>query len=222
MRCTLTLSGYTVYHTPPKPGLGELRSPSLLKADTSGVSSGFVAMRADDEPVNQMLFRAEFGADFKWHVLHVRSRQEKILVDEMRRRDVQCFLPLVSRIRFYAGRKAIVEAPLFPGYVFLRGSLDDAYVADRSKRLAGIIPVLDQHKLNWELQNIHRALGSGQELDPFPALQRGVRVRVTAGPLLGLEGIVEDRSRADRIVVQIDMLGQAVSLELHGAQLETI
>jgi hypothetical protein len=37
-----------------------------------------------------------------------------------------------------------------------------------------------------------------------------------------LEGIVEDRSRADRIVVQIDMLGQAVSLELHGAQLETI
>jgi len=179
-------------------------------------------MRADDEPVNQGLFRAEFGADFKWHVLHVRSRQEKILVDEMRRRDVQCFLPLVSRVRFYAGRKAVVEAPLFPGYVFLRGSLDDAYTADRSKRLAGIIPVLDQQRLNWELQNIHRALGSGQELDAFPALKRGVRVRVTAGPLLGLEGVVEDHVRADRIVVQIDMLGQAVSLELHGAQLETV
>ena len=168
---TLTVSGQPVYDTSHSPGLGEVAPLHVFEAKSNSDVSGCVLMCADDEPVNRGLFRAEFSPEFKWHVLHVRSRQEKILADEMRRRDVQCFLPLVSRVRFYAGRKAVVEAPLFPGYVFLRGSLDDAYTADRSKRLAGIIPVLDQRRLNWELQNIHRALGSGQELDAFPGLQ---------------------------------------------------
>src|SRR5439155_10333768 len=79
-----------------------------------------------------------------WYVLHTKSRQEKILADELAARRVEHYLPLIKRPRFYGKRKAVVEEPLFPGYVFLFGDLDHAYVADRTKRVANIITVADQ------------------------------------------------------------------------------
>src|SRR5918999_4935441 len=78
-----------------------------------------------------------------WHVLHTMSRQEKSLSRDLAAVNVPHYLPLVRQVRYYGKRKAVVEEPLFPGYVFLLGSLDDAYVADRTKRVANIIRVTD-------------------------------------------------------------------------------
>ena len=38
----------------------------------------------------------------------------------------------------------------------------------------------------------------------------------------GLQGLVEDRSRSDRLILQIDMLGRAVSLEIDASLLDVI
>src|SRR5689334_13386950 len=94
----------------------------------------------------------------RWFVLHTRSRQEKLLADELAQLEIGHFLPLVRRNRLYGKRKAVVELPLFAGYVFLRGSVDDAYRANRTKRIAQIIQVTNQEKLHWELTNLNLAL----------------------------------------------------------------
>jgi transcription antitermination factor NusG len=167
------------------------------------------------------LFSEDSGVGL-WHVLRTKSRQEKILADELRAMRIACFLPQIRQARYYGRRKAYVELPLFPGYLFLRGTLDQAYQADRTRRIAQIIRVHDQATLNWQLLNVHRALSGGWELDLYPAIQRGVKVRVTSGPMQGLEGVVEDRLRANRIIVQVDLLGQGVSLELASNMLEVI
>lgn len=70
----------------------------------------------------------------QWYVLHTKSRQEKALAQTLEASGVAYFLPLVTRTRFYGRRKATVVMPLFPSYVFLRGELEDAYFADRTKR----------------------------------------------------------------------------------------
>jgi transcription antitermination factor NusG len=49
-----------------------------------------------------------------------------------------------------------------------------------------------------------------------------VRVRVTEGPFEGLEGVIEDCTRPDRLILQVEMLGRSVAVELHGAALETL
>lgn len=157
-----------------------------------------------------------------WTVLRTRSRQEKMLSADLSARGIEHYLPLVRRVQIYGGRKFNVELPLFPGYLFLRGSLDDAYSADRTRRVAQIIRVTDQQQLTWELRNLRLALEGTEDLDPYPYLQRGVRVEVRSGPLLGLQGLVEHRLGACRLVLQIEMLGQAVSLEIDGALLDAI
>jgi transcription antitermination factor NusG len=157
-----------------------------------------------------------------WTVLQVRSRQEKALSGNLSSMGINHFLPLIKLVQMYGGRKVTVELPLFPGYMFLSGSMDEVYAADRTRRVSKIIPVFDQTQLNWELTNLRLALESGDSLDPYPFLKKGVRVEVTSGPLRGLEGMVEERCGAHRLVLQIDMLGQAVSLEIGASQLAVV
>jgi transcription antitermination factor NusG len=168
-----------------------------------------------------------------WHVLHVKSRQEKILSDDLLAMGIAHYLPLMRQVRFHGGRKAVVEMPLFPGYVFLRGTLDEAYRADRTRRVARIIPVANQQRLDWELRNLDMALSHRVALDPYPFLSKGVRVEVRSGPLRGLQGVIGDRrsssgssnstgTRADRLILQVQMLGTATSLEIDGAILDPL
>lgn len=157
-----------------------------------------------------------------WFVLHTRSRQEKILARELAAAKVGVFLPQVSCVRFYAGRKVTVEVPLFPGYVFLRGSRDQAYFADRTKRVAQIISVCDQIQLDEELKSLHVALSVNASLNPFPYLKCGLRVVVREGPMRGLTGKIEGFASRDRLILQVQMLGQATSLEIDGSLLDVL
>jgi len=168
------------------------------------------------------LFADELTAERRWYVLRTRTRQEKVVARELANRDVLHFLPLVKATRYYAGRKALVDLPLFPGYVFLRGCSSDAYSLDRAGRLAQIIEIRDQQQVHAELKNIDYALSREAGLSLFPYLRKGIRVEVRTGPLKGLQGIIEDINRRDRIVLQVETLDQSVSAELDGSLLEVI
>lgn len=158
----------------------------------------------------------------RWFVLHTKSRQEKAVADQLAARKTPCFLPLVEHIRFYGKRKAVVTLPLFPSYVFLHGTAEQAYEVDRTRRLVRIISVPDQDQLEWELQSLRAALERKVTLDPYPYLKQGIRVEVKSGPFAGLQGTIEDRPRPDKLQMKIDMLGQALSLEIDGALLEPL
>jgi transcription antitermination factor NusG len=164
----------------------------------------------------------EDNLEGRWHVLHVRSRQEKILSADIAAMGIRHFLPLARKVRMYGRRTMTIDMPLFPGYLFVRSSLDDLYRCDRTRRVAGIIPVPNQRKLEEELRNIHLALGGGAALDNHPFLEDGTRVVVRGGPLRGVQGVIEQHGKSDRLILQVEMLGGAASLELGGALVEPI
>ncbi|MCC6580499.1 MAG: UpxY family transcription antiterminator [Phycisphaeraceae bacterium] len=158
----------------------------------------------------------------RWFVLHTRSRQEKAVATTIDALGCQSFLPLVTTSRLYGKRKAVVDLPLFPGYVFFHGSREHVYDLDRTGRVAQIIDVRDQDQLIRELDSIRQALASSASLDPYPYLRVGIRVVVRSGPLCGIQGLIENRTSSHRLILQIDVLGQACSLEIDGALLEPL
>ena len=160
----------------------------------------------------------------RWFVLHTRSRQEKAVVTQLESLGALCFLPLVDHLRKHGQRqrKAHVSLPLFPGYVFLCGSAEQAYAVDRSKRLVSLITVHDQPRLDWELKNLYLALAHHTPLDPYPYLRQGIRAVVKSGPMRGLEGVIDGRIRVDRLILQVDLLGRAVCMEIDGNLLEPL
>jgi transcription antitermination factor NusG len=162
------------------------------------------------------------GGSAIWHVLHVRSRQEKALCQDLAVRGIGYYLPLVRQARFYGRRKASVELPLFTGYLFLLGTLEQAYSADRTGRVARIIPVFNQEQMDWELRNLQLAMRQRPALVPYPYLRTGLRVEVRAGPFRGIQGVIENRAKESRLILQITTLGKAVSLEIDASLVDPI
>jgi transcription antitermination factor NusG len=158
----------------------------------------------------------------RWFVLHTRSRQEKIVAADLAALGIGFFFPAVHQPRMYGRRKTAVLLPMFPGYLFLRGDTDQVYQADRTRRIASVIPVPDQRRLDWELRNIHFAMTRGLTLGAAPFLEEGTAVEVVAGPLKGLQGVIEKQARPDRLVLQVQMLGRGMSVEVDPAQLVPI
>jgi len=158
-----------------------------------------------------------------WFVLHTLSRQEKQLSEDLDKRFIRHYLPLISKTHFYGRRKVVAELPLFPGYMFMLGDIERAYSADRTGRVARIISVADQDQLNWELRNLQIALQRNAILDLYPNLRAGARVEVHSGPFRRLQGVVEGRlGRKNRLVLQITTLGKSVSLEIDGTLLDLL
>jgi hypothetical protein len=148
-----------------------------------------------------------------WFVLRTYSRQEKILARELIQGGVGCFLPLVSCRKTYAGFDCQVEVPLFPGHVFMRGNLDEAYSVERTGRLAQIVLVPDQRRFDEEMSCIFAAIVAGVALSPHPYLRAAVSAEVREGPLRGIRGVVDRSAGRDRLVLQVEALGQAVSIQ---------
>jgi len=165
----------------------------------------------------------------QWHVLHVRSRQEKALCEDLALRGIGHYLPLVRQSRFYGRRKLTVELPLYSGYVFLLGTIEQAYAADRTGRVARIIPVFNQDQMDWELSNLQLAMHRRPSLMPYPFLRMGTRVEVRGGPFRGVQGVIESEAKGSRqglrecrVVLQVTTLGKAVSLEIDASLVEPI
>lgn len=177
-----------------------------------------VETRSERDPFGRLFL----GADERWRVLHTRSRQEKALGETLDAAGITYFLPVIRKEMRYAHRRRVSEIPLFASYVFLWGPIDAAYFAVASKRVARIIDVPDQAAFERQITQIQRALLGGATLDPYPYLNVGKRVSVRTGPLRGLEGLVEQRRGLHRLVLRVDVLGQATSLEIDGGILDPL
>lgn len=158
----------------------------------------------------------------RWFVLQTRSRQEKVVGELLTESGAECFLPLVRRVRFYGHRKRVVYSPVFSCYVFVRGFPYHAYQAIAAKRAARIITVKDQAQFEREIGQIRCAVEGGADLGPYRFFTRGRHVRVTSGPFEGLEGIVEEKLRQDRLILRVHAIGRALSLEIDVSLLEPL
>jgi transcription antitermination factor NusG len=163
-------------------------------------------------------------SDFKgkWWVAHTKSRNEKALAKDLAKHHTSYFLPMRWKILHYKKRKLKSLLPLFSGYLFFCGDENNRLTALRTNRIANIIEVQDQQKLLKELLQIEQAINSGVTVQPHKYIKKGQRCRVTAGPLADLTGIVVESKGTARLVMQVDMLGQAASVEIDIDTIEVI
>jgi len=162
------------------------------------------------------------GIRSNWWVAHTRARHEKALAFDLRALEVSFFLPLVEKTTRIRGRRFRSMLPLFPGYLFFAGDGEARYNALVTSHVANVIPVPNQQQLVYELGQIESALKARTGLDPFPYLKRGRRCWVRSGPLRGTQGILMERRGVTRLVLQIQILGQAVATEVDPSVVEPV
>lgn len=163
-------------------------------------------------------------ADFEgqWWVVHTKSRNEKALAWQLVNKHVPYFLPMHWKVSKSRGRTVRSLLPLFSGYLFFCGSEDERLEVLKTNRAAGLIVVEDQEQLVRELLPIETMLKLGKPVLPHDYVQVGHRCRVTAGPLAGSVGIVVRTPKETRLVLQVDILGQAASVEIASDMVEKL
>ena len=80
--------------------------------------------------------------------------------------------------------------------------------------LARAITVDDQPKFLRQLADVRTIVASGFELSVMPLLTKGRRVKITGGPLYGLEGFVDNASHPQGVVLSVDVLQKGLLVKV--------
>jgi transcriptional antiterminator RfaH len=149
-----------------------------------------------------------------WHVVHVKPRCEKKLAGYCAANAVVYDLPLREETKIYQRRRVTVTKPVFPGYCFLNYSEVQRVIVLKSNLLVRVLHVVDQEKLVRELAQIRQALTVDPTLDACAAFQAGKRVSIRRGPFCGLEGVVQMVRGKARVILNVEMIGRALAVEV--------
>jgi transcription antitermination factor NusG len=160
-----------------------------------------------------------------WYALRVKSRHEFVTSAELTRKDIENFLPFVSRMRQWKDRKKNVKFPLFPGYVFVHlapqpGVLLDVLKTRGSVCFVSLEPGKPAFVSPEEIASLKVMLESGEQLDVFPAFKEGTAVRVKRGPLCGIVGTMVKRENHHMFFITIDILGRSAGLKISAEDVE--
>lgn len=157
-----------------------------------------------------------------WQVLYVKPRCEKKVSAHCARHGLEHYLPLRRETKIYQRRRVTVDKPVFQGYVFAR--FEQAQQADvlRSHAVVTVIDVEDQARFLRELDQVRQALEIDPTLEVERVLKPGRRVRISTGPFMGLEGVVQTARGPARVLLAVEMIGQAVVVNAETALLEPL
>lgn len=157
-----------------------------------------------------------------WMVCHTKPRCEKKFSALLTAEKVEHYLPLIESVKRYGTQTKRFTKPLFAGYVFAKVVLENKARIYQQDLLARVIPVVDEAKLLRQMEDVRTLVASGLELTLRPLIQRGTRVRVTSGPLWGLEGVVDDPANPQGIIVAVDVLQQGLHVRMSLENLEPL
>lgn len=151
-----------------------------------------------------------------WFAIWTRSRHERAVCEQLDRRQVEAFLPTITKWSRWKDRRKRVEWPLFPGYCFARFDPRERLPVLQTPGLVRIVsqfgepaPIPDH-----EIEGIRLLVESDLAYDPCPLIREGSVVEVTHGPLRGVIGRLVRKQERARLVLSVDLIGQAVSVEV--------
>jgi transcription antitermination factor NusG len=162
--------------------------------------------------------------DTHWYVAQTFSRHEKRVAEHMVVRGIEHFLPLYETVSRWQDRRVRLRLPLFPGYIFVRIQLRERV---RALEVAGVTRIVGFGGIPVELpdnemETIRNGFTSRLRAEPHPYLVAGRRVRIKAGPLAGLEGILVRMKGSFRFVLSIDLIQRAVVADVEISDIETL
>ena len=154
-----------------------------------------------------------------WFALWTRSRHEQVVREQLERKQIEVFLPTITKWSRWKDRKKKIDWPLFPGYCFARFDPNDALPV---LTCAGVVNIISFEGApapipEFELDSIRRLIETDLAFDPVPLIKEGSMVEVVHGPLKGVVGRLVQKKEKARLVLSVDLIGQAVSVEIDAA-----
>ena len=167
-------------------------------------------------------FCAGMDTSPRWFALYTTPRHEKHVSEILAQRQIETFLPLYRTTRRWKkSRPVVLELPLFPTYVFVRIA--------RGARGAvlgvpGVLSIVGSGREPWPLPDpeieVIRLGMQMRKIEPHPYLAVGEKVRIKAGMMTGVEGVLVRKKNDFRVVLSLDAIMRSVAVEVDADDIE--
>ncbi len=157
-----------------------------------------------------------------WYVIYTKPRREKKLAEYCFNNQITYFLPLLESVKIYQRKKVVYTKPMFTSYVFVKATFQQKQTILISGHTVCFLTVKDEKIFLAELRAIYKVRSGDLEVTEHKYLEEGYRVRFIRGSLAGTEGIVKDADNIKHVVLQVEMLRQAIAVTANADDLEII
>ncbi|MFZ0312373.1 MAG: UpxY family transcription antiterminator [Candidatus Korobacteraceae bacterium] len=160
----------------------------------------------------------------KWFAAYTTPRHEKVVARHLQSRHIEAFLPLYSSVRRWKnGCRVAVEQPLFPSYLFVHIPRREAV---KVLQIPGVVSLVSAGREpaalpSAEIESLRSSLPL-RHFEPHPYLVVGEKVRITAGSLEGMVGVLIRRKNDCRVVLTLELIMQSVAVEIGIDEIEPV
>lgn len=157
-----------------------------------------------------------------WIAIYTKSRHEQVVINELNKINVKSYCPMFKERRQWSDRKKWVYFPLFRSYVFANIDLKDNIYILKTTGVNSIVKFQNKISIipDQVIENIKSISEGGFKIEKVDYFIKGDEVIVTSGPLKGLDGIVLNLKGDSRIIMKIEAIKQALSVEISAGQLK--
>ena len=172
------------------------------------------------QKMSELAADREFSAN--WFAAYTNSHHEKRVVSHFGERQIESFLPLYAALHRWKNRCEVdLDLPLFPNYVFVH---IDPRERVRVLEVPGVLSLVGFGRTlaplsDFEIEAL-RSCGGQRKIEPLPYLVIGERVRIKAGPMTGMEGVLVRKKSNSRVVLALDVIMRCVAVEVDADDLE--
>ena len=152
----------------------------------------------------------------KWIVVRSKPRSEKIAYDQLLEKGIEAYLPLLKERRKWSDRKKWVEFPLFSSYLFANIELKNSIFVLQTHGVSSLVKFGEEIAIVQDkiIKTIKLAIDGGYQLTPTEYFIAGNEVEVIEGPMKGVKGIIVQLKGKDRLIIKIDAIQQALSINI--------
>ena len=152
----------------------------------------------------------------KWIVVRSKPRSEKIVYDQLLEKGIEAYLPLLKERRKWSDRKKWVEFPLFSSYLFANIELKNSIFVLQTHGVSSLVKFGEEIAIVQDkiIKTIKLAIDGGYQLTPTEYFIAGNEVEVIEGPMKGVKGIIVQLKGKDRLIIKIDAIQQALSINI--------
>jgi len=153
----------------------------------------------------------------RWFAIYTGFRKEKYVQQELRKKGVETYVPIMTHTRQYVRKVKTVELPLISCYVFVKITklkyvpvLETEYVHSFVKFSKNLISIPER-----EMELMRLIVGEKLAIKAEPMRwERGERVQVMGGTLTGLQGKLVRRNNKKEFVIELENVGYALQLSV--------
>ncbi len=164
--------------------------------------------------------------DYSWYVLHTKSRFENVVNEGLAKKSLEVFLPKIQVRSKRRDRKVMIRVPLFPGYLFVRTTLEPTEHIEIVKTVGAVrlvgntdgpIPVSSE-----TVDSLKIIVQGNDSVTTGSRFKKGDRVIVVQGPFAGVVGTFLRHRGKGRVIVNIEALGQYAGVNVSEEDIELL